>query len=808
LLVRWSLRDLRRRWVLVAAIALIIALGTGTYAALGSTATWRRQSNDASFGRLHMHDLRVTLAQGATVPAGALDAVVRTLPHASLVGASRERLVGSIQVDASNNGKTILVPGQLVGVDPGASGVDDLYVTEGRSLQARDRDRNLGVLEHQFANHYDLPSTGSIRVSGGVELPYVGVGTSPQHFVVVGRTGGLFAQGSNAVVFVPLSTAQSVLHQVGAVNELVLRVRAPDDTATLERELTEALARELPETGTTITRRADEPAYRMLYEDIENDQQFWNIIALLILAGAAFAAFNLTTRMVEAQRREIGVGMAIGVSPRRLALRPAFVGVEIAALGAVAGVAVGYGLTVWLRGVFETVLPLPEWRTPFQAATFARAGIIGLVLPFVATAIPVWRAVRVEPVDAIRTGNRAARRSGFAGLVARLHLPGRSYRQLPLRNLVRTPRRTVLTALAIGAAITTLVGTIGLIDSLLRTIDRGEAELSRRGADRLAVELDTFYPRAAPQVLGVTGSAAVGAARPELRLFGTLEPDGADIDVLVDLVDFADALWTPTLADGSVRAVREGGIVLAEKAADDLGVRIGDLVTFRHPERRGLTSQLVTDRIPVAGIHPGPLRPVAYLDIGQAGLFNLEGLTNFVEVQPATGVSEDAAVRAIFSQPGVASVQAVIASTRQFRDALDQYFSVLRVAELIVLALAVLIAFNSSSISMDERSREHATMLAFGLRTRTVLGMAVLESALVGALGTAIGIGLGYQVVRWVMAVQLEDTMPDLAVQGFVSTTTMLTAVVFGVVGVALAPLFTARRVRRMDIPATLRVME
>ena len=42
----------------VAAIALIVALGTGTFAGLGSTAEWRRQSNDASFAHLRMHDLQ------------------------------------------------------------------------------------------------------------------------------------------------------------------------------------------------------------------------------------------------------------------------------------------------------------------------------------------------------------------------------------------------------------------------------------------------------------------------------------------------------------------------------------------------------------------------------------------------------------------------------------------------------------------------------------------------------------------------------------------------------------------------------
>jgi putative ABC transport system permease protein len=40
------------------------------------------------------------------------------------------------------------------------------------------------------------------------------------------------------------------------------------------------------------------------------------------------------------------------------------------------------------------------------------------------------------------------------------------------------------------------------------------------------------------------------------------------------------------------------------------------------------------------------------------------------------------------------------------------------------------------------------------------------------------------------------------------SPVTLLTVIVLGVAAVALAPVFTLRRMRRMDLPGTLRVME
>ena len=63
--LRWSWRDLKGRWVLVVAIALVLAIGTGIYSGLGSLENWRKASNDASFAPLNAHDLKINLTEGS-----------------------------------------------------------------------------------------------------------------------------------------------------------------------------------------------------------------------------------------------------------------------------------------------------------------------------------------------------------------------------------------------------------------------------------------------------------------------------------------------------------------------------------------------------------------------------------------------------------------------------------------------------------------------------------------------------------------------------------------------------------------------
>jgi hypothetical protein len=50
--------------------------------------------------------------------------------------------------------------------------------------------------------------------------------------------------------------------------------------------------------------------------------------------------------------------------------------------------------------------------------------------------------------------------------------------------------------------------------------------------------------------------------------------------------------------------------------------------------------------------------------------------------------------------------------------------------------------------------------------------------------------------------------MPDIRVAAYLAPGTLLTAAALGILAVAAAPLLLTRRVQRMDIPATLRVLE
>jgi putative ABC transport system permease protein len=63
-------------------------------------------------------------------------------------------------------------------------------------------------------------------------------------------------------------------------------------------------------------------------------------------------------------------------------------------------------------------------------------------------------------------------------------------------------------------------------------------------------------------------------------------------------------------------------------------------------------------------------------------------------------------------------------------------------------------------------------------------------------------------LLSWLIGELLPTTLPHLEIVTALAGQTIAIAVVLGVVAVGLAPVLTVRKLRRMDIPSTLRVVE
>lgn len=810
--LRWSLRDARRRWIQIVAIGFTLAIGIGLYAGLSSVTEWRLISVDKSLEATSMYDLRATVSEGGEVPGGSLASIASEIDG---IDRYNERLLFDTQVETVADGDELLVHGRIVGMDVSGSEpvVNDVYLIDDAARPASGTATPQVLVNRSFATFWDLPTSGTLTVGGDVDVDYRGYAVSPEFFLIVEGNGSL-GRSNLAVLFAPLATAQDISGRPGAVNDLVLTLRPGADAEVVTEQLIEAAASQEGVLLDVLT-RSETPSYIGLTGAPEVDQGIYNAISLLLFVGAAFAALNFSARMVEAQRREIGNSMAVGERPRSIVIRPLLIGLQIGILGIILGVAVGYAISLQTVSAVQQVSWLPIFEQPFQASIYAQAMAVGFAVPVLAVLWPVLRAVRVRPVDAIRSGHVASRGGSLGPIISRIPLPGRSLERMPFRNLMRAPRRTFLTLLTFTMSLAIMFAMLGLSSTFAGTFEKGNQELLGGEPERFTAQLDAFYPVDAPTVQDVLADTTVQLGEPAMVLGASVTTaasedtdDPVRLELAVRFIDFGSTVWTPTALHGSLSPGMPG-IVLADKAARDLGVGVGDVVVMTHPALVDGAFTYSTSTLPVAAIHPHPLRLNAYMDLSLASDWSFGGLANIVTGVPADGSSLNDVKRSLFgSGKGVALVQGLDETFQSLEDSLEQSQGVFLVTRIFVIFLVMLIAFNTANINVDERARDHATMFAYGIPVRRVIANLSVEGLLLGVVAVVLGGLFGYALLLWMALFLMPTAIPDIGLIVSVRWWDMAVSFLLALAAIALAPVFPGRKLKKMFIPGQLRVME
>jgi len=382
--------------------------------------------------------------------------------------------------------------------------------------------------------------------------------------------------------------------------------------------------------------------------------------------------------------------------------------------------------------------------------------------------------------------------------------------KLALRYLRSRMQRTILTTLAVVFGILILFGMNGILKPMMDAFRQnimtssGHVDLSimrvdGNGFDESAMELVNAN-EGVQQATGILRRnvllpVSLGGATNAVTGVSTLTVTGLDVTTALGVSAYS------TDSGEFLSAGQSGQIVISRSVADKMDLGVGDTIVL--PSSQGTQSfEVVGVLTAISALGSDEV----YLNLAEAqALLHMPGQINMIEILYTSGADAAGTQQAILTALGPNFQAGESDVSTDLLAALEMGNVALSIFGVMALAMSAFIIFNTFRTVVAERRRDLGMLRAVGASRRTVLGIFLFESLIQGAIGTALGMLLGWLFALGVMqiAAGVMQNFMRLTMQGpsFPAWTYFL-SIGMGVgvtVASAVIPAFQAARITPME---------
>ncbi|MBQ8670707.1 MAG: FtsX-like permease family protein [Oscillospiraceae bacterium] len=514
---------------------------------------------------------------------------------------------------------------------------------------------------------------------------------------------------------------------------------------------------------------------------------------------AALVCMTTMKRMVDEQRTQIGVLKAMGYSRGQIIGKYLFYSGTAAILGALLGYALGsrgMPLIIWqIYGMMYGFAPLARVFDPVLAVvSFAAA----LVCSMGAT----WLSCRMEltrpAAELIRPKAPKAGKRIFLERITPIWSRLSFLRKVSVRNVLRYKSRLVMMLIGIGGCTALLITGFGVRDSVAGIVDTQYEEI-------------TLYDYAVsfedPQTAQTAGLFLTEMGREQQD--GLLVHQGSadvysDIDVktvhlVVPATGELEGFVSLHSGQRDIAMPAEGEVVLNYALAQALEIQPGDKVRLR-------SDDLGTMELTVADICDNYIFNYAFVSPGSfRSLLGKEPeyKTMYLNATPGADPYQEGVELA--EGEGVGSVAVNAATRQQIGGTLNRLDLIVIVVVAFAAALAFVVLYNLTNISITERVREIATVKVLGFYQNETAAYVFREMVMLSFGGGLVGLLMGKALHAFVMS--------QVVVEGMYFPTTVFPAsyAISFVLTLVFAVLITTAlrgRLKKIDMAESLKSIE
>ena len=478
-----------------------------------------------------------------------------------------------------------------------------------------------------------------------------------------------------------------------------------------------------------------------------------NIFPVVLYLVAAMVTFTTMTRFVDEERTNAGIFKALGYRTRDIILKFVLYGFFAGTIGALLGTLLGhYFLSGIISNIITQGMVIGESREYF----YGDMTLIALGLSFVASVLPAYWVSRKElKEEANLLLLPKPPVSGSKIFIERLHFIWKRLsftHKVTARNLFRYKQRMLMTIFGVAGSVALLFAGLGIQSSVGGVSKRQFQEIL--SYELIVAQKTNASSQESKELTNRLEKSDIKDYRPiyskviEASLKGGRDKQTITM-MVTDRTDFSPFVSLRSLKQGEPLSLKKG-VIISSKLAQLARVTVGDRLT------------LDDHTFKVAGITENYVGHFIYMDqASYQKIYGKQTSANSYLVQlknPSTQqvqtVSQDlmdlAAVKAVSQNASMISLFNSVAKS------LDTTMMILVVVSIL---LAIVILYNLTNINVAERIRELSTIKVLGFHNKEVTLYIYRETILLSIIGILIGLGDGYYLHQFLIAMIAPDAI-------------------------------------------------
>lgn len=608
----------------------------------------------------------------------------------------------------------------------GRYAVNDVKLIEGSRL--KDGDKEGILIDRSFAkeHRFKVGDTLGLRSMGfPVQYTIRGIVISPEYLVPMGSPHEMIPiKGSLGVAFATMGRVEEDFGYPFYNNLAFLY--DPKSGADKESVLKELKKLEI----TRVSTRKDQFSYKWLEQDLKVFNIFTPSVVFLLGMVVCVVTIMVFNRLVQGQRREIGVLMALGNPRRRIFFSFLITSIALGLLGGLIGMAL-VPFNCWgLASMVGAYLEMPPVLYVYPAQFFIAGFFIGFLLPVLSSILPLYEIFKLTPQDAIRhteSGRSLARELDVFGIFAFRSLAFR----FSVRNLIRRPDASLATVALVALAIAIMTAFYASTQSWNYYAEKA---LGQEKWDIISTFRAPLTPAEAQKIWN---KKELSNIRPFSSRTGVVRGKKFVKDFVIrtenDMRESTDVEFT----EGGYFTSPDAFEVILSKV-DHLPIKAGEQVVIS-ADKKEYTFKVV-------GILNRMTTGLAYLPKGTAKKLIQENATGFYA---NSSVSPKEIKNLLYQDENVAWVQIKSDIKVAVLEFLAQAMVVTQIALWVSIGMAMLFLLTGITINIRDREGEYATLASLGYSGKFLTRVILFETMLEGILGLIVSIPLAFLFAKF-----------------------------------------------------------